>query len=277
MLSVGLHLRMIGRAGRIAVLERVLRHMREQGGAWFARRHSIARFPRNERPRHDAHPGGERRHHGLRHRREEDIADCARTGTRICHNCSSNLRLMSGPAPVNRFRAHGIPVALGIDEAGINDDRGMLQEMRLVLRAHRQPGIDAPSPGPAAVLRMAAEHGAATAPFAARIGALRPGMAADLLLLGWHAVTWPYQSPDLPPVDVLVQRARTGAVRLVMIGGEVVFREGRFTRLDRDAVLAEIAERMGRPLPPAEEGRRAMAEAVMPHMRRFYDGCLATR
>ncbi|MGE4045524.1 MAG: polysaccharide deacetylase family protein, partial [Acetobacteraceae bacterium] len=37
MLSVGLHLRMIGRAGRIAGLERVLRHMAQRGGAWFAR------------------------------------------------------------------------------------------------------------------------------------------------------------------------------------------------------------------------------------------------
>ncbi len=50
MLSVGLHLRMIGRAGRIAGLERVLRHMRARGRVWFARRdaiarHWLARFP----------------------------------------------------------------------------------------------------------------------------------------------------------------------------------------------------------------------------------------
>lgn len=50
MLSIGLHLRMIGRPGRIAGLERVLRHMRERGGIWPARRdaiarHWLARFP----------------------------------------------------------------------------------------------------------------------------------------------------------------------------------------------------------------------------------------
>lgn len=43
MLSVGLHLRMIGRPGRIAGLERVLEHMRERGSVWFARRDQIAR------------------------------------------------------------------------------------------------------------------------------------------------------------------------------------------------------------------------------------------
>jgi hypothetical protein len=33
---------MIGRPGRIAGLERVLRHMQDKGGVWFARRDAIA-------------------------------------------------------------------------------------------------------------------------------------------------------------------------------------------------------------------------------------------
>ena len=43
MLSIGLHLRMIGRPGRIGGLERVLEHMRDKGATWFARRDAIAR------------------------------------------------------------------------------------------------------------------------------------------------------------------------------------------------------------------------------------------
>jgi len=50
MLSIGLHLRMIGRPGRIGGLERVLRHMREKGGFWFARRDEIARHWLKEHP-----------------------------------------------------------------------------------------------------------------------------------------------------------------------------------------------------------------------------------
>ena len=205
---------------------------------------------------------------------DEDIERCAQSGTRICHNCSSNFRLRSGRAPLNRFQAAGIPVALGIDEAGINDDRDMLQEMRLVLHTHRHPGIGTPHPTPAAVLHMATEHGAGTTPFAGRIGHLAPGMAADLVLLNWTEVTWPYQNPDLSMVDVLVQRARPGAVQAVMIAGQVVYQDGRFTQVNRDAVLAEIAADLSRPLTPAEEARLAMARKVMPHVRRFYDGYL---
>ena len=43
MLSIGLHLRIIGRPGRIGGLERVLRHIQQRGGAWLARRDAIAR------------------------------------------------------------------------------------------------------------------------------------------------------------------------------------------------------------------------------------------
>jgi 5-methylthioadenosine/S-adenosylhomocysteine deaminase len=205
---------------------------------------------------------------------EEDIELCAATGTRLCHNCSSNFRLKSGVAPVNRFMAHGVPVALGIDEAGINDDRDMLQEMRLVLRAHREPGIDAPHPGAAEVLRMATEHGADTTPFGARIGRLSPGSAADLVMLDWGAVTYPYQDPLIPVLEVLVQRAKASAVSMVMIAGEVVYRDGRFTRIDRGATLAEIASKLKEPLTAAEMDRRNFAQEVMPHVRRFYDGYL---
>jgi cytosine/adenosine deaminase-related metal-dependent hydrolase len=205
---------------------------------------------------------------------EADIALCAETGTRLCHNCSSNFRLKSGVAPVNRFLAAGVPVAIGLDEAGINDDRDMLQEMRLVLRAHREPGIAAPCPTPAQVLRMASEHGAATTPFGARIGTLAVGAEADLVMLDWNAVTWPYQSADVPLVDVLVQRARTSAVKTVMVAGEIVLADGRFTHVDKAAVLAEIAARLGRPLTAEEDERRALARAIFPHVRAFYDGAL---
>lgn len=42
MLSVGLHLRLIGRPGRIAGLEKLLAHMAAQNGVWFATRRQIA-------------------------------------------------------------------------------------------------------------------------------------------------------------------------------------------------------------------------------------------
>ena len=205
---------------------------------------------------------------------EADLELIAATGTRICHNCSSNLRLRSGVAPLNALERMGIAVAIGIDEAGINDDRDMLQELRMVLRQHRVPGMDDGVPTCPQVLRMATEHGAATTPFGTSIGRLEPGNALDLFALDWDQVTGAFLDHDVPVVDAVVQRAKSGAVRLVMIEGEPIYVDGRFTRVDRDAVRDELARDMGRPWTPEEEERRRFAKAVFPHVEAFYDGYL---
>jgi cytosine/adenosine deaminase-related metal-dependent hydrolase len=202
---------------------------------------------------------------------EEDIEICAHSGTHICHNCSSNMRLKSGIAPVNRFLEKGIPVALGIDEAGINDDRDMLQEMRLALRMHRVPGLRSPAPSAAQILRMATQDGAATTPFDSAIGRLSQGSWADLVMFDWREVTWPYQDPTLGMIDVLVHRAKTSAVKMVMIAGDIVYANGRFTNVERDAVLSEISEILAGDPTEQETIMRDLSKAIFPIVREFYD------
>src|SRR5262252_1741080 len=123
---------------------------------------------------------------------ERDVDRLAATGTCVCHNCSSNFRLRSGVAALNHFEAKGIITAIGLDEAGINDDRDMLQEMRMVLRAHRVPGIGDDVPTMAQVFRMATDGGAKTTGYAGTIGTLAPGKAADLVLIDWKNIAYPY-------------------------------------------------------------------------------------
>jgi allantoinase len=43
MMSIGLHTRIIGRAGRIKGLETALKYMQQKGKVWIARREDIAR------------------------------------------------------------------------------------------------------------------------------------------------------------------------------------------------------------------------------------------
>jgi cytosine/adenosine deaminase-related metal-dependent hydrolase len=201
----------------------------------------------------------------------DDLALLAERGACLCHNCSSNLRLKSGTADLCAFLRSGVPVALGIDEAGINDDRDMLQEMRLALTLHRAAGHGAPAPTAAEILRMATEHGAATTPFSDRIGRLAPGRLADIVLLDWRAVTWPWQDPEMPLVDVLIRRARAGAVSTVMIGGDIVYADGRFLRIDRDAILDAIARELNRPDTEAEARLRELARRLIDPVARFYE------
>jgi 5-methylthioadenosine/S-adenosylhomocysteine deaminase len=205
---------------------------------------------------------------------EADIERIAGTGTMICHNASSNLRLRSGIAPLNHWAAHGVRVALGLDEAGINDDRDMLQEMRLVLRLHRVPGMEDVVPTSAQVFQMATENGALTTGFAESLGTLEAGKAADMVLVNWQQIAQPYLDRDTPIVDAVVHRAKTSGVETVLVAGEPVLRDGRFTRLSKADMLNELSGALQVPFQPAEERRRELSPAVFPHVKRFYEGWL---
>ena len=202
---------------------------------------------------------------------KREIDRVAEAGVCICHNCSSNFRLRSGIAPLNHFEARNINTAIGIDEAGINDDRDMLQEMRLVLRAHRIPGmVEADVPTPTQVFRMATIGGARTTPFGEDIGTLEVGKAADLVLIDWNQIAWPYLDQDTPLIDAVIQRAKTEGVKLTMCDGEVLYQDGEFTKVDRKEILKRLHDGLQKPLTEAELERRGLSAAILPHVRKFY-------
>lgn len=201
---------------------------------------------------------------------EDDLDLIHQHGVCICHNASSNLRLRSGIAPVNALVARNIPVALGIDEAGLNDDRDMLQEMRLVKHLHAEPGLFRSPLTPAQIFRMATENGARATGFGDEIGRLAVGKRADLVVLDLEAIASPHLSTETDPVSALIYRAKTQHVRATMIEGRVVYRDGVFTFIDRDAALAALAADLARPETAAETHRAGLSRSLLPHLKEFY-------
>jgi 5-methylthioadenosine/S-adenosylhomocysteine deaminase len=201
---------------------------------------------------------------------EKDIDRMAAAGACVCHNCSSNFRLRSGVAALNHFEAKGINTAIGLDEAGINDDRDMLQELKLVLRAHRVPGmVEAEVPTMSQVLRMATVGGAKTTPFGTNLGTLEPGKAADMILIDWNSVAYPYLDVETPVLDAVIQRAKA-PVTMTMCDGEVIYQDGRFTKVDRHAALKALHDDLAKALSDDEVERRKLSKALLPHVRKFY-------
>ena len=76
-------------------------------------------------------------------------------------------------------------------------------------------------------------------------------------------------------LDAVIQRAKVEGVRAVLVAGEVVYRDGRFTRIDRHAVLRQISDMLKQDLTEEEKDRRRLSKAVLPSVRAFYDGYYA--
>ena len=202
---------------------------------------------------------------------QKDIERIAETGTHICHNCSSNFRLRSGVGALNVWEQHGVNTAMGMDEAGINDDRDMLQEMRMVLRAHRTPGTGDEVPTMAQVLRMATSGGAKTTAFGERLGTLEVGKAADMVLIDWEKVAYPYLDREIPVLDAVIQRAKTDGVDMVMCAGDVIYLQGEFMKVDQRAALSKLHDDLTRALTDEEVERRGLSKKLLPHVMKFYE------
>ena len=201
---------------------------------------------------------------------ESDIRTLAETGTMVCHNASSNLRLKSGIAPLNPMLASGVGVALGIDEAGINDDNDMIQEMRLVHKIHREPGVYSPAPTSHQVLRLATENGARATFFGDDVGTLEAGKRADAVLVDMDHINEPYLDADANVVDALLYRGRSVDVDTVVVDGEVLMRGRQMTRVNKSEVWRALKDFLSRELSEAELERIEVAQELLPHVNKFY-------
>ena len=121
---------------------------------------------------------------------------------------------------------------------------------------------------------MATEHGALTTGFGTHIGRLDEGRAADMVLVRWSQIAHPFLDPDVPVIDAVVQRGKPSGVDTVLIGGVPVLRDGRFTRVDEEAAVQDLARFLAGPPDDDERLRRAMANQLMPHIEKFYEGYL---
>jgi cytosine/adenosine deaminase-related metal-dependent hydrolase len=204
---------------------------------------------------------------------EDDMDICAASGTSVCHNPTSNLRLRNGILPVARMLEKGVNVSIGMDGNSFADDEDMLAEMRLAHKLSLLPRGLEPARAPSSfdVLRMATVNGARSAGQPA-IGSLRPGSKADIVVLDGGRMRYPYTAPSIHVVDSILYRAKHGDVETVLVDGEVVLRDRRFVNVDE----AEIAQRLralaeAPPSPEVARWQKAMAE-LQRHTREFYTG-----
>ena len=160
----------------------------------------------------------------------------ARQKAVVAHNPSSNMKLASGAAPVAAMLARGMHVGLGTDGAASNNRLNMFSEMGRAALLHKLTGLD-PTLLPAAQVLDMATLGGAAAMHDERLGSLAPGKAADCVALD---LSEPNLQPMYNEVSHLVYAATGMETRMTMVGGEVLYQDGRFTRFDYPALCEEM-------------------------------------
>jgi 5-methylthioadenosine/S-adenosylhomocysteine deaminase len=158
--------------------------------------------------------------------------------------CTNSIGIIDGIVPpAAYFDSLGGIVGLGSDQAAGNNSHNIFAEMRATAMFAKIVAGN-PMPLPAwRVLRMATIGGAQVLGIDDRVGTLEVGKEADLIVID---LTKPPMAPVVlhPARNIAANLvyAETGAdVRMTMVAGRVIYRDGVFTRIDERQMLTDAA------------------------------------
>ncbi len=174
---------------------------------------------------------------------DEALALLAASGACVAHCPRSNMKLASGIARVPEMLAKEIPVALGTDGAASSNNLNMFPEMAAAALLHKVDSRDPTAVAARTAIRMATANGARALHWPG-LGEIAPGGPADMIAVD---MTPPNMRPVHSPTSNLVYAATGAEVRLTMVDGEILYKDGEYTRLDVETLYAkaqEAAERL---------------------------------
>ncbi len=158
------------------------------------------------------------------HMTQEDLDICKEKGIWVVTNPSSNVKLASGIAPIQKMLSMGIGLAIGTDGPASNNCLDMFREMFLVTALQKVSLSDAAAVDALEVLHMATAGGA-RAMGLADCDVLAEGKCADMVLLD-------LQKPNMQPLNNITKNiVYSGSkqnVKMTMIDGKILYEDGVF-------------------------------------------------
>lgn len=201
---------------------------------------------------------------------DDDIALMGAAGVSIVHNTISNQKLGAGVAPLRRLLEAGVNVALGSDGISTNDTPRMFDVMHACGLIHKVTTPDYKQWLTAAeVLHACTQAGAKSALIGHETGSLEAGKKADLLVLNLDTVSF---TPRNDILNHLVYCENGSSIEKVMVNGEIVVENGRLTRIDESALLAELRDLMPE-FNAYHEGVEAKNRAFEPYFDAIHRRC----
>ncbi len=166
---------------------------------------------------------------------DPDIEILRAKGVTVSHNPSSNLKLGSGVAPVLKMLAAGVNVGIGTDGAASNNNLNGIEEVNLACYLQRGANLAPDSLRISEVLKMAGENGAKSQG-RPDCGRIKIGCRADLVVFDLEQ---PHLQPVISPLANVLYSANSGDVRLTMVDGKVLYKDGEFLTIDIEKTISD--------------------------------------
>ena len=172
-----------------------------------------------------------------------DMDRVAKVGSPVSISPWTELEVGYGVPPIPDMIAAGLLMGLSVDNMVLAGQADMFSVMRLSTDLARGVSRDQLLVEDMTALRWATAVGAQSLGLGKRVGALVPGMRADVIAVRVNTLN------TMPPADLpslLTHSARPDDVSLVLIDGVVHKRDGHLIRVDLPAIQAQAAASIAR-------------------------------
>ena len=190
----------------------------------------------------------------------DDLKRLRDAGGALAHNPGSNMKLGNGMFRLRQALDLGVTVGIGTDGSSSSDHQNMYEAMRIASVLSKVLTPDPKAWASVEEVYQAATQGSAKALGFEDIGAIAPGMKADIVFLDLSAINW---IPHRWSVNQMVHVEDGSSLRHVMIGGRFVVKDRNILTIDL-AKLAREAEEARERLDALNEDRRALFERLAP-------------
>ena len=168
----------------------------------------------------------------------EEVKLVAASGASISASPGSELRIGYGLTRAGDFMDAGINVCVSVDTAPLTGNCHMFGILKLLRNAENAKALNEFKLSTRRALEMGTIGGARALGIEDRIGSLSPGKRADLIMIQTNVIT---MGVFTDATRVVVEAAEPSNVDTVVIDGRILKRNGKFTTLVPEQILADAA------------------------------------
>ncbi len=170
---------------------------------------------------------------------DADIELIARSDSRLAHCPKSNAKFGHGIAPLEKFLNEKIRVGFGSDSVASNNTCDILEEARFATLCARNSKNSDRFLMAKEIIEAATLGGASALGLDAKIGTLEAGKQADIIVISLGNIA---QQPIHDVYTALLFASNARDVRMTMVAGEEIYRDGRALKIDEAELKAKMRE-----------------------------------
>jgi 5-methylthioadenosine/S-adenosylhomocysteine deaminase len=177
------------------------------------------------------------------HNTELDLEQMAHVGASLVYTPTSESVRGGGIGPISAAQRLGVLTCLGTDGPMVDYSVDMVEQMKVTALMQHVRHLDPTRMTAERVIEMATINGARALGLDAEIGSLEPGKRADIAIFD---IAKPHIGVMHRPLSTFISAGRGADASLVMVDGEIVYRDGVLTREKDPMQVIREGERIAR-------------------------------